>query len=159
MNEITIKSEMSLQEYYACGALLYSKWYRNVFWTALAIGAACLASSAALTWGTLASILAGLALATFASSIALGSQISAARGRRVYERYRESNTSYTFTSERILATSKYAQSSFAWTAVDRVIETSTFYVLAVRNGFICVPKRDIPPQDVGDFIQLLGTHR
>jgi hypothetical protein len=118
-----------------------------------------LASSAALTWGTLASILAGLALATFASSIALGSQISAARGRRVYERYRESNTSYTFTSERILATSKYAQSSFAWTAVDRVIETSTFYVLAVRNGFICVPKRDIPSQHVGDFIQLLAAHR
>jgi hypothetical protein len=98
-------------------------------------------------------------LATFASTIAVGSQIGGARGRRMYQRYRESNTSYTFTSERILATSKYAQCSFVWAAVDRVMETSTFYVLAVRNSMICIPKRDIPPQNAGDFIQLLGAHR
>jgi hypothetical protein len=155
MNGSTIKAEMTLQEYYACRELLYPGSYRIVIWALLGIGAAFLASSAALTWGTPASILAGLALATFIFTLLLIRQIAAPRSQRAYERYKESNTSYTFTSERILATSRYAQSSFAWAAVHRVIETSTLYLLAVGNSFICIPKRDIPPHNVGGFIQLL----
>ncbi len=159
MNDITIPAEMTLQEYTACqDALRYSKGVRTVLWAVLAVGAACLASSAALTWGTPASILAGLALAAFFFTLYLVGRINATQGRKAYKRYRESNPSYTFTSERILATSRYVQSSIAWSAVDRVMETTKAYLLIVGLSCVCVPKRNIPPQNLDDFIQLLRTH-
>jgi flavin-dependent dehydrogenase len=158
MNEIAIRAEMTLQEYYACqDALLSRKGVKIVLWTVLAIGAAFLASSAALTFGTTASILAGAALATLIFSYFLGGQITAERRRQAYRRYRESNTSYIFTNERIVATSRYAESSIAWAGVDRVREMKTVYLLTIGNWYICVPKRDIPPDSFGDFIQLLRT--
>lgn len=48
----------------------------------------------------------------------------------------------------------------AWDAVDRAIELDAFYVLALaaRNGFICVPKRNIPPESVAGFVELLNEH-
>ena len=61
-----ISGEATLQEYCASlGALPYGKGVRITLWAILTIGAASLASSAALTWGTPASILAGLALAVY----------------------------------------------------------------------------------------------
>lgn len=152
---------MTLQEYYAClrALLFYGKGVRIVSWAVVAVGAACLALSAAMTWGTPASILAGVALTALVFSITWSGKISARRRRRTYTRFRESNTSYIFTNERILATSRYAQSSFAWGAVNRVMEMGTVYLLDLGNSFICIPKRDIPPAGVSDFVQLLRTHR
>lgn len=156
MNEITIRPEMTFHEYYAGqNALMYGRHVRVITWAVVAVGAALLASSAALTWGTPASVLAGMALAAFAFSISLTGQITTARRQQAYKRYRDDNTSYTFTTEKILATSRYAHSSFAWAAVDRVIEKNALYLLSVGNTYICIPKRDIPPQSVGDFTQLL----
>ncbi len=59
----------------------------------------------------------------------------------------------------MLATSRYAQSSLAWAGVDRVMEIKTVYLLVVGNSYIYVPRRDIPPHNFGDFIQLLRTHQ
>jgi hypothetical protein len=159
--QITIRPEMTLQEFYACqDALFPRKGVWIVTWAFVYIGAASLASSAALTWGTPASILAGLALAAFTFSFFLSGRIRATQIRQTYIRYRESNTSYTFTDERIVATSRHAESSLMWTAVDRLIELRTIYLLlTARNGQICLPKRDIPPHKLGEFIQLLRTHR
>jgi len=162
MNEITIKTEMTLREYDACqDALRYGKGVPIVIWAVLATGAASLASSAALTWGTPASILAGMALAAFIFSIYFSSLITATRRRQAYKKYKESesNTIYIFTDERILATSRYAQTSLAWAGVDRVVEIKTVYLLVVGNSYIYVPRRDIPPHNFGDFIQLLRTHQ
>jgi hypothetical protein len=162
MNEITIRAEMTLREYDACqDALRYGRGVPIVIWAVLTTGAASLASSAALTWGTPASILAALALAAFIFSIIFSSLITAARRQQAYRSYRESesNTTYIFTNERILATSPYAQSSLAWAGVDRVMEIKTVYLLVVGNSHIYVPKRDIPPDNFGNFVQLLKTHR
>ena len=75
MNDITITTEMTLQEYYACQhAVRYRKGAWGVLWAVFAVGAACLASSAALTWGTPASMLTGLALAAFIFFLYLGGQ-------------------------------------------------------------------------------------
>lgn len=151
---------MTLLEYNACqDALRGRKDSQAVLWVVLAVGAACLASSAALTWGTPASILAGLALATLIFSLYLTGQINATQRREAYKKYRESNPSYTFTNERILATSPYLQSSIAWAAVDRVIETNSAYLLIVGRSCVCVPKRNIPSHDLDDFRQLLRTHQ
>jgi hypothetical protein len=159
MNEITITAEMTLQEYIACyRALVDRKGVRTVLWAILAVGAACLASSAALTWGSPASILAGLALAIYIFCMCLSGQITAKQNRESYKNFKESNTSYTFTNEQIMSTSRYAQGSIAWAGVDRVIETATAYLLAVGNRAIFVLKRNIPPHDLGEFIQLLRTH-
>jgi hypothetical protein len=117
-----------------------------------------LASSAALTWATAASILAGLALAAFTFISLLSGLFDVRRHRQGYERYRESNISYIFTHERILTTWRYGQSSFAWPAIDRVMEMRTVYLLDVGNRYIYIPKRNIQPHDVGQFISLLRTH-
>jgi hypothetical protein len=85
-------------------------------------------------------------------------QISATLRRRGYKRYREADVRYIFAEERILATWRYGQSSFAWAAVDRLIELRTLYLLILGDRYICVPKRDIPPHNLDDFIQLLRTH-
>jgi hypothetical protein len=158
VNEITIKAEMTPREYYACGNAWYRKGERIVIWTVVAIGAAALATSAALTWGSPASILAGLALIAFSFIYFWSGQISASRRRRGYKRFMDSDVSYTFTEERIVAKWRDGQSSFAWTAVDRVMELRTLYLLILGDRYICVPKRDIPPHNLGDFIELLRTH-
>ncbi len=89
MNEITIKTEMTLREYDACqDALRYGEGVPIVIWAVLATGAASLASSAALTWGTPASILAGMALAAFIFSIYFSSLITATRRRQAYKKYK-----------------------------------------------------------------------
>lgn len=129
-----ISGEATLQEYCASlDALPYGKGVRITLWAILTIGAASLASSAALTWGTPASILAGLALAVYIFCLYWSHRIYAIRRRQAYNRYRESSTSYIFTNERILATSRYVQSSFAWAGVDRAMEIKTVYLLAVGN--------------------------
>jgi YcxB-like protein len=158
VNEITIKAEMTPGEYYACGNAWYRKGERIVIWTVVAIGAASLATSAALTWGSPASILAGVALIAFSFIYFWSGQISASRRRRGYKRFMDSDVSYTFTQERIVAKWRDGQSSFAWTAVDRVMELRTLYLLILGDRYICVPKRDIPPHNLGDFIELLRTH-
>jgi hypothetical protein len=160
MNEITIRSEMTLQEYNACvDAWRPGKARPIVFWSLLTIGSASLASSAALTWGTPASILAGLALIAFSFIFFWSGQVSATQRRRGYKRFREADVRYTFAEERVLATWRDGQSSFAWAAVDRLKELSTLYVLILGDRYIiCVPKRHIPPDNLGDFIQLLRTH-
>jgi uncharacterized protein (DUF58 family) len=160
LNEITITAEMTWQEYDACqNVLLRGKRMWIAIWTLLAIGAASLASSAALTWGTPASFLAGLALVTLAISLYWSAALNASLRRRAYIKYSESNPSYTFTIERILATSRYGQGSFAWAAVDDVTETRTAYLLEVGNRYIFVPKRNIPSHSLDDFIRLLIAHR
>jgi hypothetical protein len=159
VNEITIKAEITPQEYRACGNASIRKGERIVYWAAVAIGAASSAACAALTLGTPASLLAALALAAFSFIYFLNRQITAARLRWGYKRFTESDVSYTFTEERIVTTWLYGQNSFAWVAVDRVIELKALYLLAVGRSGICVPKRDIPPDRVGDFIQLLTTHQ
>ena len=63
--------------------------------------------------------------------------------------------SYTFTEERIVAEWRYGQTSLAWAAVNRVKELKALYLLTVGSSAICVPKRQIPHQDLADFIQLL----
>jgi hypothetical protein len=152
---------MTFQEYYACqNALRYAKG-RGVpigLWAVLATGAASIAASAALTWGTPASFLAGLALAAFTFSLLLSGQITATRHRQAYKTYRESSTSYTFTDERIVATSRYAECSFTWAAVDRVMELKASYLITIGNGYICIPKRNMPPDNFSDFVQLLRMH-
>lgn len=152
---------MTLKQLYACQvALKRGRGAGVVSWTIWGIGAACLASSAALTWGTPASILAGIALAAFIFCVGFNGQIGARHRRRAYVRYRESDTTYTFTSERIVTKSRKTQCFFTWAAVERVVETSTFYLLAMGDySFIPVLKRDIPPQDRDAFLQLLSTHR
>jgi hypothetical protein len=161
MNEITIRPEMTFGEYCDCrDALRYGKVGPIFFWTVLAIGAASSASSATLTWGTPASLLAGLAFAAFFFFIYIwGGQITGTRRQDAYKRYRELNTSYIFTNERILIMSRHGQSSLVWAAVDRLVEIRTVYLLAVGNSQICVPKRDIPPESFEEFLQLLKTHR
>jgi hypothetical protein len=160
LDEITIPAEMTLQEYGACqNVLLRGKRMWIATWTLLAVGAASLASSAALTWGTPASFLAGLALVTLAISFYWSAALNGSQTRRAYIKYSESNPSYTFTDEGILAMSRYAQGSFAWPAVDDVTETTTAYLLAVGNRYIFVPKRNIPSHRLDDFIQLLIAHR
>ena len=160
MNDITITAEMTLQEYHASQvALLEGRRMWIVSWALVSIGAASLASSAALTWGTPASFLAGLALVALAVSLYWSAALNATQRRRAYIRYKESNTSYTFTDERILATSRYAQASFAWAGVHHVVETKTAYLLTVGNRYIFAPKRNIPPPQLNDFIRLLKTHR
>lgn len=121
----------------------------------LCFGAACLASSAALTWATAASILTGLALAALIFISLLVGLFDFRRYRRGYERYRESNISYVFAGERILTTWRYGQSSLSWPAIDRVVERGTLYLFRVGNGHIYIPKRDIQPHGVGDFMPLL----
>ena len=159
MNELTITAEMTLQEYSACySALMDRKGVRIVLWALVAVGAACLASSAALTWGTLASILAGLALAIYIFCVFWGGQMTARRWRESYRKFRESNTIFTFTSEQIVATSRYARTFIAWAGVDRVMDTGTAYLLTVGNRAIFVLKRNIPPQDLDEFELLLRMH-
>ena len=159
MNEITIRPEMTYQEYCAYqDAVQYGSVGPIFFWTALAIGAASSAASAALTWPTPSSLLAGLAFAVFLFFGYLLFGRIGARRRKAYQWYRESNTSYTFTNDRILTTSRYVQISVAWAAVDRVIVKRTVYFLVIRTLYICVPKRDIPQDGFDDFIQLLRTH-
>lgn len=151
---------MTFQEYCAWqDAWMYGRVGPIFFWTVLAIGVASSASSAALTWATPASLLAGVAFAVFFFfGYIWASQVTRARRQKAYQRYRESNTSYTFTNARILATSRYIQSSIAWAAVDRVMERRAVYLLVLRNSYVCIPKRSIPPDDFDDFIQLLRTH-
>jgi hypothetical protein len=159
MNALTIAADMTFQEYYACqSALVKRKNSWTVRWAVLAAGAACLASSAALTWGTPASIFAGLALAIYIFSLYWSWQIAAKQNRESYKRFRESNTSYTFTDEQILATSRYVQASIAWEGVDQVMEIGMAYLLTVGNRPIFVLKRNIPLHELGGFIQLLRTH-
>jgi hypothetical protein len=152
---------MTRQEYdNACrAALSYGKAVRVALWAIPAVSACLLASSAALTWGTPASILASLALVVFFLGFTATGQINAAKHRQIYARYREADPSYTFTNQLILATSRYVQSSIAWAAVGRVIETRALFVLELRNSYICIPKRDIPTDRLGDFMQLLKAHR
>ena len=149
---------MTPQEYYACENALYRKGERIFIWTVVAIGAASLATSAALTWGSPASILAGLALIAFSFIYFRSGRISASRRRRGYKRFTDSDVSYAFTHERIMAKWRDGQSSFTWTAVDRVMELRTLYLLILGDRYICVPKRDIPPHNLGDFIELLRMH-
>jgi hypothetical protein len=150
---------MTFQEYSACqNALFGGKGARIALWTVLTIGAACLASSAAMTWGTPASILAGLALAAFGFIFLWGGRARATRFRQAYLRQKESYSSYVFTTERILVSSRNGQSSLMWSAVTRALETKTLYVLAGGNWCLCIPKRAIPPDDLAEFIQLLRTH-
>lgn len=159
MNELTITAEMTLQEYSACySAMMYRKGSWIALWAVVAVGAACLASSAALTWGTPASILAGLALAIYIFCMYWNGHMMARRWRESYRRFRESNTSYTFTSEQIVAKSRYAQTSIAWAGVDRVMEIGTAYLLTAEYRSILVLKRNIPLKDLGEFISLLKTH-
>ncbi len=158
MNEITIRPEVTLQESYACQNARHGKGVRIVFWAAVAIGAASSVACAALTWGTPASLLAGLALAAFSFLYFLSRQVTAARLRWAYKRFTDSDVSYTFTQERIVATWRYGQSSLAWAAVDRIKELKALYLLTVGSSAICVPKRRIPPHSLGDFIELLRTH-
>jgi hypothetical protein len=100
MNEITIRVEMTSQEYYAFqDAVSYGKGVRFGIWAVVYTGAAFLASSAALVWGTSASILAGLALAAFIFSFYWAGRIRAKQFRQAYTRYKEADTCYTFTSE------------------------------------------------------------
>ena len=111
-----------------------------------------------LTWGTPASILAGLALSVFICSLYVIGYINASLHRKAYERYSESSPTYTFTNEQILVARRYVQSSIAWQAVDRALETKTAYVLIVGLSFVCVPRRNIPAHNLYDFIQLRRTH-
>ena len=150
---------MTPREYYACGNAWYRKGERIVFCTVVAIGAASLATSAALTWGSPASILAGSALIAFSFIYFWSGQISASRRRRGYKRFMDSDVSYTFTPERIVAKWRDGESSFGWTAVDRVMELKTLYLLILGDRYICVPKRDIPPDQLGDFLQMLKAHQ
>lgn len=159
MNELSISGEVTLQEYCAgADALRDGKGVRITLWAILTIGATSLASSAALTWGTPASILAGLALAVYIFCLYWSGRIYAIQRREAYNRYRESSTSYIFTNERILAMSRYVQSSFVWDGVDRVIDIKGVYLLAVGNRYIIVPKRKIPPDKFDEFFQLLRAH-
>lgn len=159
MNEITITPEMSWPEYNACqDALLYGNRTGIVMWALSAIGAASLAASAALTFGTPASLLAGLALAIFIFNLYFNGQINARRRRRAYGRYRESSARYTFTSDGIFATSRFGQAHFGWAGVDRVREMRALYLLDVGNSYVCVPKRNIPAVSADAFTQLLRTH-
>src|SRR5579863_413731 len=105
MNEITIRPETTLQEYYACqNALRPGKGAGIVTWVIVYIGAASLALSAALTWGTPASLLAGLALVALSFSFFLTGRIHATQSRQIYKRYKGYDVSYIFTNERIVAT-------------------------------------------------------
>jgi hypothetical protein len=159
VSEIKIKPEMTLQEFYVCErALRYGKGEMAALWTILAAGAVFLASSAALTWGTPASILAGLALILVTFNVYYNGYRAAVRRGRAHKRYRESNITYIFTDERIVATATYAKSSLSWAAVDGVIELRTLYLLTVGSSCIGVPKRNIPLHSLDDFIQLLKTH-
>ena len=80
---------MTLQEYLACySALMDRKRVRTVLWAILAVGAACLASSAALTWGTSASALAGLALAIYIFCMYWSGRIAAKQNRESYRKFR-----------------------------------------------------------------------
>lgn len=149
-----------MQEYSECQkALGYSRTSRAVVRTIAALGVVLLASSAAMTFGSAASILAGLALVAFSLMFFVGGQIGATYVKQAYKRFRESTPSYTFTNDRISATSQYAEFSADWAAVDRVIVTKTTYIFAIGNSFICVPKRDIAPENGGGFTELLRTHR
>ena len=139
MNEITIKAEMTPQEYYACQYARYGKGV--VYWATVAIGAASSAACAALTWGTPASLLAALALAAFSFIYFLSRQVTVARYRWACKRFTDLDVSYTFSQERIVAAWRYGQTSLAWAAVDRIKELKALYLLTVGSSAICVPKR------------------
>ena len=61
-------------------------------------------------------------------------------------------------TRKVLATSRYTQTSIVWAGVNRVMEIGTAYLLTAGNRAIFVLKRNIPPHDLGEFIQLLRTH-
>jgi hypothetical protein len=39
------------------------------------------------------------------------------------------------------------------------MELRTLYLLILGDRYICVPKRDIPPDQLGDFLQMLKAHQ
>ena len=159
MNEITIRPEMTYQEYCAYqDAVQYGSVGPIFFWTALAHWCGFVGSQRGADMANALRLLAGLAFAVFLFFGYLLFGRIGARRRKAYQWYRESNTSYTFTNDRILTTSRYVQISVAWAAVDRVIVKRTVYFLVIRTLYICVPKRDIPQDGFDDFIQLRRTH-
>jgi hypothetical protein len=162
MSEIMIAANMTLREYYASQvAVMHGRHMRAVSWILVSIAAASLASSAALTWGTPASLLAGLALVLLAVNMYWSGAVNARQRRLAYKGYTEAAPSYTFADECIVATSRYGQAFFPWATVKGVVETKAAYLLtpAIGNRYIVVPKRNIPPDKLGDFLQLLRTHQ
>jgi len=160
VDPIAITPEVTLQEYNA-GLHASRNWEnaQTVFRALYAIGSVCLAASAALTWGTPASILAGLALFAFIFNLYFVGRVNASLRNRGFKRYVESNRTYVFTDEHILLERPNVRGAIGWPAVDRALETKTAYLLIVGSSFMCIPKRNIPTGSLDDFMQLLRAHR
>jgi hypothetical protein len=158
MDAIAVAPQMTFREYSSCQDALSPKCQRMAIWAFVLLGTGCLAASAAITWGTTASILDGLALAVLAFATLWAGRVRATVRRRIYLKYRDFDTRYTFTNEQISATSRYSETRYTWAAIDRIVETDALYLLTIGHSYIAVTKRSIPFSRSDDFIQLLKTH-
>jgi hypothetical protein len=159
LTEILVNSTATLQEYQRCQNLLsVPKGLRSFLQVLLALGACALAFSVVATWGLPASGAGAVALVSFFIYVFVLAQLTNARLRSAYRRVMEAGLTYAFTDETIRWTMQGGRAEVAWNWLDRIVCEPDLFVFARGYWYLCVPRRDVPPERLADFQNLIVRH-
>jgi len=159
LTEILVSSTATLQEYQRCQSVLsVPKGLRGILQMLLALGACALAFSVVETWGLPASAAGALALVSFFIYLLVLGQMTNARLRSAYRRVKEAGVTYAFTDDTIRWTMRGGRAEVAWDWLDRIVSEPDLFVFARGYWYLCVPRRDVPPERLADFQDLIVKH-
>lgn len=97
-----------------------------------------------------------LALISAVVYYVLGPALRGLQLQRFYVPIKQNPTTYAFSFENVLAESLNFKSITSWNSFDRFLNTKSSYIIILRTlAFICIPKRNIPDEQKGEFIALL----
>jgi hypothetical protein len=157
--EIQVDSTATLQEYQRCQNLLsVSKGMRGILQVLLALGVGALVFSVVATWGLPASAAGALALVSLFVYAVLQGQMTNARVRAAYRRLKEAGVKYAFSDDTISWSMRGGRAEVAWYWLDRIVQEPDLFVFARGNWYLCVPRRDVPPERLAEFLDLIAKH-
>lgn len=105
-----------------------------------------------------ASIAGAVGLVSFLVYVLVQARVSNARLRAAYRRVRESDLTYTFTGETIRWSMRDGHADVSWDWLDRIVQDPDLFVFARGYWYLCVPRRDVPPERLADFLDLIVKH-
>jgi hypothetical protein len=122
------------------------------------LGAGALVFSVVETWGLAASAAGAVALVSFFAYLVVLAQMTNARLRAAYRRLQEAGVTYTFTDDTISWSMRNARAEVGWDWLDRILQEPDLFVLARGYWYLCIPRRDVPPERLADFLDLIVKH-
>lgn len=156
---IVVKPDTTPQEHVKCQRELGSRGGRTVYIVLLLLCAAGIGICVTSAWGTTAGGAGAVAMVALFLVVIVPGQLTVAKRKAFYRRWQSLDISYAFSDAGMSWTARDGAAQFGWSYVERMVETRDLYMLLLwNNGYVCIPKRNVPADQAEELSDLLRSH-